>query len=442
MIRNDAILHGGSPDDLAVLGGQPVRTAPWPSWPRSDERTRERLLDVMRSGDWAISSAPSPGRIPYERRFSEAFADFCGVEHCVPTCNGSAALVVALQALGCGDGDEVLVPGISWVAVAASVIAVGARPILVDVDPRSLCMSVEKARSQIGPHTKAIILVHQNSSIADLPAFLALQEETGLKLVEDCSQCHGATYRDRKVGSFGDIATFSLQQSKLMTSGEGGAVITRDGALYDRLQQLRANGRRYGSSWELEEIGDFFGRNFLMSEFHAALALDRLGHLAEEHQIRERNARLLGDLLLTIGGVQPLCTGPEPCSLAYHKYTVRIDRGQFAELDVKVLARALGAELGLSIGVLDPPLNRNPLFVGSRSAEAPISARFRRRFADRPYDPTSFELPEASRASAECLTIRHHNFLGDEQAMHDIAAAFAKVKRRASGLAEASGNHR
>lgn len=435
-------MRRGRSEDLAVLGGQPVRSAPWPTWPRADDRTVERLLDVLRSGDWAISSPPSPGRIPYERRFGEAFADFCGVEHCVPTSNGSAALVVALQALGCGEGDEVLVPGISWVAVAASVIAVGARPILVDVDPGSLCMSVERARAHIGPQTKAIIIVHQNCSIADLPGFLALQEETGLKLVEDCSQCHAATYRGRRLGSFGDVATFSLQQSKLMTCGEGGVVITRDGALYDRLQQLRANGRRYGASWELEEIGEFFGRNFIMSEFHAALALDRLGHLAGEHTTREANAGLLTGLLQEVGGLEPLCRGPAPSSLAYHKYTIRVDLEQFGGIELPRLARAVGAELGLSLGVIDPPLNRNPLFVGSRAVGAAISARFRRRFADRPYDPTAFELPEATRASAECLTIRHHNFLGDEQSMHDIAAAFAKVKRRASALAEAAENRR
>jgi L-glutamine:scyllo-inosose aminotransferase/L-glutamine:2-deoxy-scyllo-inosose/3-amino-2,3-dideoxy-scyllo-inosose aminotransferase len=424
---------------LAVQGGEPVRSASWPRWPQADDQTVARMLDVLRSGHWAISSPPGAGRVPYERRFAEAFAEFCGVDHCVPTVNGSAALVIALQALGCGDGDEVLVPGISWVAVAAAVLAVGARPILVDVDPRTLCISLEQARAHIGGRTKAIVLVHQNCSLCDLPGFLALQQETGIRLVEDCSQCHGARYQDRGVGSLGDVATFSLQQSKLMTSGEGGVVITSDAALYDRLQQLRANGRRYGSTWELEEIGDFLGQNFLMSEFHAALALDGLGRLGEQHRTRERNARVLTGLLAEIEGVSPLCWGPEPCSLAYHKYTVRVDRQQFAGVDVTWLARAIGAELGLSIGVLDPPLNRNPLLVGAGGAPAGSDASVRfPRFKDHAYDPTGFELPEATRASRECLTIRHHNLLGEERSMHDIAAAFSKVKRFAAALAAAA----
>src|SRR5258708_17044047 len=127
-------------ENLAILGGLPVRRMPWPKWPRADEGTERNLLDVLYSGRWAISGIYN-GQKLYERRFAEAFAEFHAIPFCVPVCNGTAALTVALEALDVRYGDEVLVPGITWVACASAVAGIGGIPVLVDVEPDTLCMS-------------------------------------------------------------------------------------------------------------------------------------------------------------------------------------------------------------------------------------------------------------------------------------------------------------
>lgn len=149
----------GIDDTLAVLGGEPIRKKAWPKWPRADADTEAYLLDVLHSGRWAISGMYNGNQL-YERRFAEAFALYHEVPYCVPASHGTAALIMALEAMGIGYGDEVLVPGITWVACASAVAAIGAIPMLVDVEPETLCMSVDSARASMSELTACIILVH------------------------------------------------------------------------------------------------------------------------------------------------------------------------------------------------------------------------------------------------------------------------------------------
>ena len=221
-------------EKLAIMGGEPVRKKPWPIWPRADENTEKLLKDVLYSGRWTISGCYT-GEKPYERQFAEAFAKFHHVPYCVPTANGSSALKIALKALNVGYGKEVLVPGLTWVACASSVLAVGSIPILVDIAPDSLCMSLQVVKTLINKNTAAIVLVHLYSRIANLEDFLTLSKETGISIIEDCSHAHGAMWKDQRVGTFGTIGVFSMQQTKVLTCGEGGAVITRDKDLYEKM---------------------------------------------------------------------------------------------------------------------------------------------------------------------------------------------------------------
>jgi len=139
----------------AIHGGIPIRRKSWPRWPQADERTEQALRDVLYSGRWTFSGFYH-GRECYEKKFARAFADYNGSRFCVPVANGTSALMTALQALGIGAGDEVLVPAVTWVACASAVIAVGAVPILVDVEPKTLCMSVLAAKKALTPKTAAI----------------------------------------------------------------------------------------------------------------------------------------------------------------------------------------------------------------------------------------------------------------------------------------------
>jgi len=211
-------------DALAIRGGTPVRAEPWPLWPRSDERTAAAVTEVLTSTRWALSG-PSDGRVAFERRFARDFADFNEVAHCTPVTSGTAALTIALQALGVGSGDEVIVPGLTWVACASAVLHLGARPVLADVDSATLTLDPAHAAEAITGRTRAIMAVHLANSVADLDAFTELSARTGIPFIEDCAQAHGARWRHRRVGGYGRAGCFSMQQSKLLTAGEGGAVV-------------------------------------------------------------------------------------------------------------------------------------------------------------------------------------------------------------------------
>ena len=424
----------GAASPLAVEGGDALRQKPWPGWPRVTEATEAAVLDALRARRWAISGEYT-GETPYERRFAEAYARFHGVDHCVPTCNGSSALVVAMAALGVGAGDEVLVPGLTWVGCASAVLRAGATPVLVDVDPETLCISPDAAAAAITDRTAAIMAVHLYQSVADLERLVGLSERRGLALIEDCAQAHGARWRGRRVGSIGAIGTFSFQVSKLLASGEGGATITSDVALYDRLQQLRADGRRWSPEQvvgeaDLEQVGDVQGHNYCMSEIHAAVVLEGLSRLDEENARRRASFETLRTLLEDVEGVTVLRTPPD-VEPAFYQLCLRFEPEAFAADDVDFVARAMSAELGLPIERAYRPLNDNPLYVPGRS---PAISRELASQAD----PTRFDLPTAEEAHRMCLCLPHRVLLGEEADMRDIANAVEKVRRNARSSIAAS----
>lgn len=420
---------------LAVAGGEPVWTGGWPRWPRADRRTLEWVDEVLQSGRWAISGLHAGNR-SFERRFGEAYARYHGVPYCVPTASGSASLSIALEALGVGRGDEVLVPGMTWVACASSVAALGALPVLVDIDPSTLCMSVDAARAALTERTQAIMLVHLFCACCDLDAFLELSRDTGVPILEDCAQAHGASWRGRKVGTHGAVGTFSMQHSKVLTAGEGGAVITSDPEIFGLLQELRADGRRYVTTeprkgfMELEEVGTIQGRNRCLSEVQAAILLDRLDHLDAENRLRERNGERLGQILETRGLAKLLARQPQVDARTFYHFCCWLDAGAFANHSADVVAKALTAELGVLVEPIDDPLNRNRLYQPLRSPRTGQDEVWRGRL-----DPSRFRLPVAEAARRECITLPHSVLLGDEAMIETIAAAFEKVSRLTDELA-------
>ena len=201
---------------------------------------------------------------------------------------------MALEALGIGPGDEVVVPAMTWVAPITAVLRVGALPVIVDVDPHSGCLApASVAEALTTPRVKAVIVVHLACTVANVAKIQKLTSQHKLALIEDCAQAHGARLEQRCVGTFGDIGVFSFQAGKVLTGGEGGAVITANRDLYDRLIELRADSRRYvptaarAGEEELEVSGSIMGANYCMSEWSAAILLDRLKYLDEEHKHRE-----------------------------------------------------------------------------------------------------------------------------------------------------------
>jgi dTDP-4-amino-4,6-dideoxygalactose transaminase len=411
---------------LAIRGGTPVRAGrPWPLWPQPAPGAIDALARVLASGRWSVA-APYTGRQAEDRGFSAAFRSYLGIDHCVPTASGTAALMVALEACEVGAGDEVIVPGLSWVASASTVLGVNATPVFVDIDPQTLCLDPAAVEAAITPATRAIVAVHLYSALADMDALLAVADRHGLPVIEDAAQAHGAVYRNRKAGTSGTIGTFSMHHTKLLSSGEGGAAVTSDVLLARRLEHLRADGRCLPSqppapgTPELVETGELMGSNRCLSEFQSALLVQQLKQLDAQNDARAKNAEVL-DRSLSELGYRPQQTAAPTTVRTYFGYAVEMPEGEFEDTPVQVICAALSAELGLAVRPVYPPLYANRLY-------APAT---RRRFAlsggrtgapDRVYD-----LPHCDHAARNFVMFHHSALLGSELDMTEIIAAFEKV---------------
>ena len=227
-------------EKLAVHGGETAKTRPFPNWPQYDESEEKALLEVLHSGIWWRT----PGTKTLE--FEEKFAAYQQAKYGIACTNGTAALEIAIAALGIGLGDEVIVPDFTFVARASAVLFVGAMPVLVDVDPHTYCIDPEKVEAAITPRTKAILAVHIAGHPADLDRLKEIARIHNLFLIEDSSHAHGSEWKGHKVGAIGSVGTFSFQASKLMTAGEGGMVDhqrRRPGHPYSRRARLRPHAR-------------------------------------------------------------------------------------------------------------------------------------------------------------------------------------------------------
>lgn len=425
-------MESQSDKKLALGGGTKVRERAWPEWPSHDDGTERALRTVLRSGRWTISG-PFTGQSSKERLFARQFAQYCDSKYCTPVTSGTASLTIALLALGIGGGDEVLIPGLTWVACASATMAVGAVPIMVDIDPATLAMSVDAARRALSDRTAAIMAVHPYCQIADLDGLLALSNDAGVPLLEDCSQAHGARWRGRRVGSLGVLGCFSMQQSKVLTSGEGGAVVTNDRGLYERLEQLRADGRMFSSkpvrgSLELEEVGLVQGHNFCLSEFQAAVLLDRLPHLDEQNARRRKFARALRRELES-GGIARLPPEDMRAEPTHYNLVLDLDIGKFGGNSVDAVARAMTAELGVQVSPIYRPISRHPLYCPL------LSPRYRDDAARAAaLNPSRFALPNAEAARKRFITFPNWVLLADDRGVEDIATALEKVAACAQEL--------
>ncbi|MEZ0506775.1 DegT/DnrJ/EryC1/StrS family aminotransferase [Pseudomonas sp. Env-44] len=398
-------------------------TVSWPKWPSHDSDTLKIVSEVLESTRWTISGAYT-GQEAYERRFARAFADYCGTLYCTPVTSGTSALTISLLALEVGAGDEVLVPGLTWVACASATCSVGAVPVLVDIDPMSLSMSPQAAQARINAKTKAILLVHPYCRTADIDAFLDISERYAIPLIEDCSQAHGAMWRGRKVGSFGALGCFSMQQAKVLTSGEGGAVVTSDPVLAEKLEQLRADGRLFSgtpveSRLELVERGAVQGQNFCLTEFQSAILLDRLQHLDQQNTQREACAETLRALF---EGEEDFITflrrDPRNTRCTYYNLVMKVGLEKyFPGCTIDALALAMTQALNVQVSPLYQPMNSFRLY-------NPLSSPRIKNFSNRlDFEPARYPLPQAESARLDHITLPNWVLLGGADSAHRIAMA-------------------
>ena len=326
---------------LAIAGGRPVRDEPWPVWPQYSQAARDAVARVARSD---VYCSQVGGEV---ERFERGFADYHGVAHAVAVASGTVALQAALAAAGIGCADEVIVPAYTFAATASAAVENNAIPVFVDAEHRSQGLDPEDVLRKTSPRTRAIMPVHVNGYPCDMDAVMAIAAEHDLVVVEDCAHAHGADYRGRKVGTMGHFGCFSFQHKKNMSLGEGGIVLTDDGEAAERMRAMRT------FAWAP------VGRNWRMSEFHAAVGQEQLKVLDEGNEERRRNVATLLDALGTVDGITPLPGLPETNPVYYNLIL------QYDEAEVGASRRAFVAALkaeGIAIHMFYVPVQRWPIF--------------------------------------------------------------------------------
>jgi 8-amino-3,8-dideoxy-alpha-D-manno-octulosonate transaminase len=278
---------------LAIEGGTPAVTSPlprmYPGGMRIGREEEEAVLEVLRSKRLFRYYGPTPGPSRVAE-LEEAFAALIGVKHCAAVSSGSASLMCALAGLGVGPGDEVIVPAYTWIASASAVVAMGAVPILAEVD-ESLTLDPADVRRKISRYTKAIIPVHMRGAPSHMNELMAIAREHNLTVLEDVAQADGGSYHGQRLGSIGDVGAFSLQFNKIITCGEGGLVTTNDDGILRRV--LMYNDVVGGQRNNVPASEILPGINFRMSELQGAVALVQLGRLDDLlRDMRRRNAEI------------------------------------------------------------------------------------------------------------------------------------------------------
>ncbi len=417
--------------NLAVNGGIPVRRVkgePWPRWPVYGKEELEGLKQVLQSGVWSYNG-------PKEREFNRRFANLIGTKYALSVANGTVSLQMALEALDIGYGDEVIVPGITWQATAAAVIDVNAVPILVDVEPDTWCIDPKKIEPAITRRTRAIMPVHLYGCIADMDAIMRIARKHKLYVIEDAAHQHGSRWKGKGVGSFGNIASFSLQLSKVLTAGEGGVITTSSYKLWERLDALRNCGRRpvkkeKGSKGggQYVSVGDLIqSGNYRITEWQAAVLTGQIKRLPAQIMTRDRNAIYINKRLAGIPGITPMRRDPRTTRQSYFNFAFRYNARGFSGLPVNKFRLALAAELGLSGDGVAPcyePLNDCSLYRPLTKKRYHISEAHWKRI-----NPARFRLPVCERAyKKESVCFHHSILLGTKKDMDQIADAIIKIK--------------
>ena len=404
--------------NLALVGGDPIRTDPFPSWPSFGEDETNSLLQVLKNDSWG-------GYNEKVAEFESAFAAMHGTQYAISCANGTVALELALRAAGITCGDEVIVPPITFVATASSVLLCHGVPVFADIDPETLNMSPAAAEQAITGRTRAIIVVHFGGQPADMDAFRSLAERHHLALIEDAAHAHGAIWNGLPVGNFGVAATFSFQSFKLMTSGEGGIVITNSSEIADNVWAYCNQGRRKGAGW-FEHYT--LGTNYRITGFQAAILSQQLRRLPEQIRTREQNVGHLREQLRSIPGFTISKLDPRVDRDPNYLITLRYQPHDFDGATRDTVVQALRAE-GIPVQPVYPyPLYRNPLF---RSGNLPLCRCGTWRAAQ---DYSSLSLPESERLCREGLWLEHNLFLGTLHDVDEILTAFRKVQQNASDL--------
>ncbi|WP_229074512.1 DegT/DnrJ/EryC1/StrS family aminotransferase [Actinoplanes sp. DH11] len=377
----------------------------FPDWPQFDDSERSNLLHALeQSGWWRMGGS-------HVDSFENEFAAHHGAKHALAVTNGTHALELALQVLGVGPGTEVIVPAFTFISSSQAAQRLGAVAVPVDVDPETYNIDPAAAAAAVTSRTAAVMPVHMAGQMADMTALAKLSADTGVPLIQDAAHAHGATWEGKRVGELGSVATFSFQNGKLMTAGEGGAVIFPDTERHEAAFLRHSCGRPRTDRHYMHAVA---GSNFRMNEFSAAVLRAQLGRLEEQIDTREQRWPVLSGLLARISGVVPQRIDPRADRNPHYMAMFRVPgmgeerRNAFVD---ELVARGLPAFAGFRA------IYRCPGFWEVNGPEETVDEIARR-------------CPTAEAINGDAVWLHHRTLLGTEQQMHDIADVVADVLER------------
>jgi len=406
----------------AALGGKPVRTKGYPSWPMVHDSDEKAVAEVVRAGRWYRNRSVE--------QFEERFAQSHGAKYCLATSSGTSALFTSLGALGVGPGDEVIVPPYTFVATVNVVLLHYALPVFVDSDRQTCQMDPARLEAAITDRTAAIIPVHIGGSPADLDRILAIARKRNIPVIEDACQAVLGQWRGRGLGSWGTSGCFSFQLSKNVSSGEGGAILTNDEAMANHCYAFHNCCRnRPGADSKVNYRG---GRstNVRMTELQGALLTTQMEGAEQRANTRHENGKYLSSLLGEVPGILPARMYEGCTRNAYHIYMFRYQPEEFAGLPRNKFVKALRAE-GIPCSTGYGPLNKAE-YIQDALRSRPYVRVYGKDALDQWMERN--QCPENDKLCEESVWFMQNMLLGPRGDMDEIAEAIRKIQAHAAAL--------
>lgn len=405
---------------LAINGGDKACNYTWPRWPIWGDEERRNLSDVLESGDWWFGE-----RI---REFEEKYAAFQKAKYGVTASSGTTALETALLALGVGAGHEVIVPPYTFMATASAVLKVNAIPVFADIEPDTFCLDPDDVERKVTEKTKAIMPVHFGGFIADMDRLWEIARKHDLYIIEDACHAWGSEWNGKGAGALGHCGVFSFQQSKNITSAEGGIILTDDEDLADRCRSYTHCGRGKGKPWYQHFV---MGSNLRMTEFQAAILLAQLTRLDAQTNRREETAAILNDMLRDLPGIAITKSDPRINRRSWHIYSIRVDSSVLG-ISRERFMEACQAEGAPICAGYPTPLYKNPLFemTGDGPDRCPVSCPF----YGKKVDYSTVSCPVCEQVCLDTCWIVQQVLLAEDDAIRAIGTAIRKVCENVADL--------
>lgn len=402
---------------LAITGGKPIRRKPFPTWPIYSDQEARGLMQVLRSRNWGGYPFPNAHAAAFAAKFARAH----GAKYGIALANGTVAIEVALKAIGIKPGDEVIVPAYTWEGTVGPILLLNAVPIFVDVDPDTYCLDARLIVRAITFKTRAILPVHLAMNFADLDEILRIASSHNIAVIEDCAHAHGGQWRGRGAGASGDLGCFSFQSSKIITAGEGGAVITSNLEYFERAQSYVNCGRASATD---EFRHRLIGFNYRITEFQAAILEAQLERLPKQAKTRFANMNHFEKRLRGTPGLAFLRLDKRITRVAAYQFVFKYVPENFGGIPRAAFLGALEMEGIPCDGLFYEPVYRSALFPVD-PADFPALSWGR----SEPLNPkTLYHCPVSERAAyEEAVWLPHHLFLGTRKDTDDIANAILKV---------------